>query len=443
MSKSITNPSKQRPPRCRGWSIVSNAFTREMIEDFVAAHPGDLGHGAIHDRDPGTEVHGHLFFYSKTQRTAAAMQRKFPVPVIVTPFIAHPGEPGTDRGKFAMARGARYNTHEHPDQQALGKARYGDDEMIATPGWDWRAEVDALNARENVDPERPARLTVVDRFSQRVLAGELTARDVHRQNKKIYLAKSTTYWAGLERQAAEWKRQDVEETALRVYEERQQSAQADQAEQSRLAEEQAERELQVALELEAAEQAELEARARQLDGERAAREAALEAEQATPEYQERVAAKKVEREREDLIDMIAMFNDVKGSRSTRSSHATGYARELGLTSPEYVREDGRLTHLGAVWAYAEIALCLKPDEADIDEIMPGIREDIIDHRRDISSVSQQFASAEYHAAEGDRQSFDRALRLRKTYSGYPDLITLPSPRSGIKKAWLDQLQAAS
>lgn len=36
------------------------------------------------------------------------MQRKFSVPVIVKPFIAHPGEPGTDRGKFAIARGTRY-----------------------------------------------------------------------------------------------------------------------------------------------------------------------------------------------------------------------------------------------------------------------------------------------------------------------------------------------
>lgn len=334
MSKNTTRSTARKPARCRGWSIVSNAFTREMIEEFVMSYLNDRAHGAIHDRDPGTERHGQLFFYSKTQRTAAAIQRKFPVPVIVTPFIVHPGEPGTDRGKLAMVRGARYNTHEHPDQQALGKARYSDDEMIATPGWDWRAEVDALNARENIDPERPARLTLIERYSERVLKGDLTARDVHRQNKKIYLAKSTSYWAGLERQAAEWKQQDAEATELRDYQERRQSEQAEQAERARLAAEQAEHERQAAVEREAAEQTEREAQARQLAEEHAAREAALLAEQATPEYQERVAAREAEREREDLIDMIAMLNDVRGSRSTRSSHATSYARKLGLTSSE-------------------------------------------------------------------------------------------------------------
>lgn len=49
------------------------------------------------------------------QRTDEAIQNKFPVQVTLTPFIVHPAEPGTDRGKFAMARapgsqGRRYCT---------------------------------------------------------------------------------------------------------------------------------------------------------------------------------------------------------------------------------------------------------------------------------------------------------------------------------------------
>jgi hypothetical protein len=423
--------------------MVSNAFTREMIEDFVAGHPTDLSHGVIHDRDPGTQVHGHVFFYSKTQRIAAAMQRKFPVPVIVKPFIAHPGEPGTDRGKFAMARGARYNTHEHPDQQALGKARYGDDEMIATPGWDWRAEVDALNARENVDPGRPSRLALIDRLSERVLAGELTARDVHNQNKKIYLAKSTGYWAGLERQAAEWRLQDAAATARSAYEERRQAAEAEQAEAARLAAEQTERERQAAVEREVAEQAEREAQARQLAEEQAAREVALKAEQTTPEYQERIAAEEAQRERDDLIDMTALFNGVRGPHAARSSRTTRYAAALGLTSSEHMGEDGKLTLLGAVLAYAHAALDLEPDEAEIDEIMPEIREEIVIHRREISTAGAQLSLLEFHAAEGNEHDFERALSLRQMYSGCPDIITLKSPRSDIKKAWREQLLEAS
>lgn len=442
MSKNTTNPTAPRPPRRRGWSIVSNALTREMIEDFVAAHPRDLGHGVIHDRDPGTEKHGHVFFYSKTQRTAAAMQRKFPVPVIVKPFIAHPGEPGTDRGKFAMSRGARYNTHEHPDQQALGKARYGDDEMIATPGWDWRAEVDALNAREKVDPERPARLAAVDRFAQRILAGELTARDVYNENKGIYLAKSIGHWTQLERQAAEWKRQIAVEAAHKAYEERRQTAEAEQAERARLAAEEAERERQAVFEREAAERAEREAQARHLADERKAREAALKAEQATPEYQQRVAVEEAERERNDLIDMTALLKGVRGQHSARSSRTTRYAAALGLTSSEHVGEDGNLTLLGAVLAYAHAALDLEPNDADIDEIMPEIREEIVIHRREISTAGTQLSQFEFHAAEGSERGFQRALSLRQMYSAYPDIITLKSPRTDIKKAWRDQLLAA-
>lgn len=439
MSKNTPHTTALQSGRHRAFSIVSKALTREMIEQFVAAHPNDRVHGVIHDRDPGADEHAHVFWYSKTQRTPAAVQRKFPAPVIVRPFIYHPGEPGTDRGKFAMARGARYNTHEHPDQQALGKARYGDDEMIATPGWDWRADVDALNAREHVDPERPAHLTMIERISNRVLKGELSARDVHRKYEKIYLAKGPSYWARLERAAAEWKRQEAEETELRAHEERRHAEQAEQAKRA----EQAERERQAADEREAAERAEREAQTRQQAEEQAAREAALKAEQATLEYQERVAAEQAERDRDELIDMIAMWLDVKGSRSTRSSHATRYAAELGLTSPDHVCEDGQLTHLGAVLTYAEAALDLEPDDVNIDEIMPEIREEIISHRRDIERVGHQVAGAELHATDGEQDAFERALHLRQTFSGYSDLIILPSPRPDIKKAWRDQLLAAA
>lgn len=429
--------------RHRTWSVVSNALTREMLEEFIATHPNDLAHGGIHDRDPGTETHGHIFYRSKTQRTAEAIQRKFPVPVIVKPFIVHPGEPGTDRGKFAMARGARYNTHEHPDQQALGKARYGDDEMIATPGWDWRAEVDALNAREGVDPERPARLTVIERLSNRVVEGELTARDVHRTNAKIYMAKGPGHWSQLERTATEWKRQEAERTARRIYEERRQAEESDRAERIRLAAEQAERDEHTKAERKAAERAEREGQAHKIAEEQTARQAALDAEQSTPEHQEFAAAEQTQRECEDLIDMIAMWNDVKGLRSARSSHASNCAADLGLTSSKYMHEEGKLTHLGAVLVYAEAVLDVAPDDANVQEIMTEIRSDIDSHRQAISSVGRQLAGPEFHASDGNQSAFDKALRLRQTYSGYPDLVLVPSPRTDIKKAWRDQLLAVS
>ena len=243
----------------------------------------------------------------------------------------------------------------------------------------------------------------------------------------------------LERQAAEWKRQKAEEAAHRVYEERRQAAEAEQAERACLAAEQAERERQAAVERDA----ERDAQARKLAEESAFREAALEAERARPEYQERLAVQQAERDRVDLIDMIAMWNDAKGSRSARNSHARRYAAGLGLTSPAHVGRDRTLTHLGAVLTYAELALGIEPADADTAETMPEIRQDLIDHRRTISSATLVLAGPELRAADGSQHDFEKALSLRQRYCGYPDIITLPSPRSDIKKAWREQLLAAS
>lgn len=190
---------------------MSNALTRAHIAEFIAAHPQEhfRAIGVNHDRDPGTEVHGHVFFYdSRTARAEAAVRRMFSVPVVVTPYIIHPGEPGSDRGKFAMARAARYCTHEHPEQQALGKALYTDAEQIASRGWDWRADVDQLNAYERVDPTKPAKLTMIQQLEDRVRAGELTARDVYRRYPDVYRLKPISHWNSVQTQGERWRRDD-------------------------------------------------------------------------------------------------------------------------------------------------------------------------------------------------------------------------------------------
>lgn len=400
--------------------------------------------GMVHDRDPGTDRHGHAFYYDRrTARTESAMRRKLPVDVIIEPFIAPPdgAEGGPRTGRFAMAHAARYFLREHPDQTATGKASYGDDEMYASPTFDWRADVDALKAYEGIDPGRPARMTLIERLSQRVLSGDLTARDAHRRHSKVYLAKGPSYWEGFERKADKWATTDAAKAEQKAMEARRHLALATQEHADRMAAEEAARDEARAEQQEAAERAERERIAAQARAEMLARE---EAKRRMPEHREHTEAEAKERELRDLIDMIAMWDEARGSCTARAAHGVEAADELGLTGDSYLC-DGGLTHLAAVLVYAERTQELlfdDPAEVDLDEVLPDVRDAIRDHRRDISSVGRMLAGPELHATEGDEDAFEKALRLRQDYSGNPDLVTLPQPRTDIKKAWRDQLVAA-
>lgn len=50
-------------------------------------------------------------------------------------------------GRAGLVDCLRYLTHEDAEQQALGKVRYPDEKVHASPGWDWRAEVDEVMER--------------------------------------------------------------------------------------------------------------------------------------------------------------------------------------------------------------------------------------------------------------------------------------------------------
>ncbi|MDU5248075.1 MAG: hypothetical protein E6180_07150, partial [Varibaculum cambriense] len=51
-------------------------------------------------------------------------------------------------GRAALVDCLRYLTHEDPYQhQTLGKVRYPDEKVHASPGWDWRGEVDEVMER--------------------------------------------------------------------------------------------------------------------------------------------------------------------------------------------------------------------------------------------------------------------------------------------------------
>lgn len=322
--KSTKKKRKPQPykPGNRAWSVVGYDLTEEHIREFTRGRkPHVKAVGIVHDRDPGSREHGHVFFFdSKTKRSAEAVARLFPVPVIVKPFIYHPGESGPVKGKHAPARGARYCTHEHPEQQAKGKALYGDEEVIASPGWDWRADVDALNAYEGIDPAKSAKQTLVDRLTDRILDGELTARDVARTHRRTYKTKVPAFWEGYEKRAEQWRADD------RAAEERQQQ-EAQQVEESRLYAEQQEA-AQKAREEAAEAEAREEARRAAEEAERAAQRAQEAAEEAARrederrEHEERLATDpeyRAEHERQAAVEKAEMREKIEKSKASRKT----------------------------------------------------------------------------------------------------------------------------
>lgn len=171
--------------RHRMWSIVSNSITESIIHDFIADNPKMKICGAVHDQDDAP-AHGHIFcFDPKTARTEETMHRKFNTPVIMEPFVAHPGESGPKQGKFGMARAARYLTHEHPDQIAQGKYRYPDDVVIAN--FNWRKEVDALNEYERVRSRSHGvnKRKIKAQLRQKVISGDISVVDAYDASVRV------------------------------------------------------------------------------------------------------------------------------------------------------------------------------------------------------------------------------------------------------------------
>lgn len=128
-------------------------------------------------------------------------------------------------------------THEHPEQQAAGKALYGDDEMQATRGWDWRADVDALNAYERVDPTQSSKESLTDRLVTRVENCELTAREVRDRYRSTYRRRAASFWEAAEKRGREWRseddrREEAERWVLEAPQRAQQALEAQEATQS-------------------------------------------------------------------------------------------------------------------------------------------------------------------------------------------------------------------
>lgn len=82
--------------------------------------------------------HYHIVLSCPSQVELSAVAKWFEIP---ENFIDIP------KGKGAFLDCVEYLTHERPEQQALGKTLYPSDKVIASEGFDWRAEIDARNIR--------------------------------------------------------------------------------------------------------------------------------------------------------------------------------------------------------------------------------------------------------------------------------------------------------
>ena len=164
------------PRRPRRFSVVSN-FIRRIDIETAFDRPNVLRYaGCIHDKDVETATHGHVFAEFKDGRTVDQVKDFFDKPVIVTPLVGKSGD------TTSFARAVRYLTHEHQSQQALGKYLYPDTDVFVSEGFGWRAEVNALTARENNTARPNVRQIRLD-----VMHGRMTARDVRERYPDVYL----------------------------------------------------------------------------------------------------------------------------------------------------------------------------------------------------------------------------------------------------------------
>lgn len=164
MSAAVSNPDGKRYRRFR---VASRTLTRGSITEALARPNVVKFAGIVHNMDYGVYTHCHAVFALQDARSLATAANMLAVPTaLVRPVIGQRGDP------YSFARAVRYLTHESPTEQAKGKHRYSDDEVFASEGYDWRAEVDGLRAREGDIP------SLLDRVRLDVLQGRRSARSV-------------------------------------------------------------------------------------------------------------------------------------------------------------------------------------------------------------------------------------------------------------------------
>lgn len=160
-------------PRHRRFKVTSKLLTRTQFLEGVDRPNVKRFVGVVHDRD-GVDPHVQGCIELVETRTVATVERMFRCDVQVQPLVNTKGDP------HSWARYIRYLTHESPHEQAKGKARYEDEEIFATPGYDWRADVDALTSKEGY------KIPLLEEIKSKLMIIELTPLDVKEMHPELY-----------------------------------------------------------------------------------------------------------------------------------------------------------------------------------------------------------------------------------------------------------------
>lgn len=162
--------------RHRRFRVVSQTLTRDSIAHALDRPNVERYAGITHDKDPEVRKHAHVVLALRDARSHATVANMLQIPVeLVRPVVGQRGDP------HSFARAVRYLTHESPTEQAKGKHLYADEEVFASLGYDWRAEIDALRASEGHIPP------LLDRLRLAVLWGERSARSVLEEYPQVFV----------------------------------------------------------------------------------------------------------------------------------------------------------------------------------------------------------------------------------------------------------------
>jgi len=173
--KAASTPEGEFERRHRRFDVVSAAITRKSIEQALDRPNVARYVGIIHDKDPGAAVRARVVFELVEARSARMVANMLGVDLAcVRPLVGQRGD------RYSFPRAVRRLTHEAPTDKAEGKHQ-SDEKIFASPGYNWRAEIDLLASQEDGSPSQLSRLKL------QVLLGERTARSILEELPEIYI----------------------------------------------------------------------------------------------------------------------------------------------------------------------------------------------------------------------------------------------------------------
>jgi hypothetical protein len=395
----------------------------------------------VHDKDAGSAPHlqGCLRLANSRVRELLASVTGLS-PAAFKPLVDTSGQHG------AFERYCRYLLHEGPESQADGKFHYPDSDAHAN--FDFREMIDRYFGYAASAP-----IVSADQIKLMALRGEISPAEVEATFPMVYIRHFKTIEI-LHEKGREERRKRAEDLEHAARQEEADSRETlEQARRQHLSARgfnDVEVELAIkeglaedALLLRSAEAERHAAERRRFEDraatERKRQEERTRSERQSPEYQARMEREAIEEERQLIVAAVAMQLDIRGDAKARDAGVLRRASAEEFTSRAYAPGDALSIDEARDYYVEVLELVVHSPE----DRTAKIREDIALLKGDLARAPQDISIAEYHAADGNLASFERALDRRAMYAGYPDLVTLPSPRTDLSKKQQAQLLEAA